>query len=173
MGRVSPIDPDASRSRVYRAAEAFAQTAAGRWMAIHVAPRIDPIILRLTGGRTGSFPQGKVVLLTCPGRRTGTPRATPLLYFTEGEDVILIASSYGRETHPAWYRNAVAAEEVDLRAGPAGGPYRVTDVTDPGERQRLYDRANGIFSGGPDDPGAAAHAAVPPLTDDALRTART
>jgi deazaflavin-dependent oxidoreductase (nitroreductase family) len=147
MGRVPPIDPDAPRSRVYRASEAFAQTGVGRWMAINVAPRIDPIMLKVSGGRVGSFPQAKVVLMTCPGRRSGTPRTTPLLYFTEGEDVIVIASSYGRERHPAWYRNALAAGEVSLSCGRDGGPYRVTEVEDPAERRRLYDRSCGVFSG--------------------------
>ena len=115
---------------------------------MHVAPRIDPIILQLTGGRTGSFPQGKVVLLTCPGRKSGTPRTTPLLYFTEGDDVILIASSYGRERHPAWYLNARAQPEVELRGpGGSGGRYRAVDVVDEPERHRLYLRAHGLFSG--------------------------
>jgi deazaflavin-dependent oxidoreductase (nitroreductase family) len=147
MGRVPPMDPDAPRSRVYRASEALAQTGAGRWMAIHLAPPLDKVLLKLSGGRFGSFPGARAALLTCPGRKTGTPRTTPLLYFTEDEDVILIASSYGREKHPAWYRNAIAAERVDFHVGPHGGPYRATEVTDPDERRRLYDRSFGIYAG--------------------------
>jgi deazaflavin-dependent oxidoreductase (nitroreductase family) len=147
MGRVPPFDPDAPRSRLYRASEAFAQTRPGRWLAIHVAPHLDLMLMKTTGGRVGSFPGARVAVLTAPGRKSGVPRATPLLYFTEGEDVILIASSYGRERHPAWYRNALAAEVVDFRVGPRGGDYRVVEVVDPDERRRLYDRACGVFSG--------------------------
>jgi deazaflavin-dependent oxidoreductase (nitroreductase family) len=147
MGRVPPMDPDAPRGRMYRVSEAFAQTKPGRWMAIHVAPPLDLALARATGGRIGAFPGARVALMTAPGRKSGTPRTTPLLYFTDGEDVIVIASSYGRERHPAWYRNAVAAEQVDFRVGSRGGPYRATEVDDPDERQRLYERSYGVFSG--------------------------
>ncbi len=147
MGRVPPFDPDTPRSRAYRASEAFAQTRAGHWLAIHVAPRLDLLLLAATRGRVASFPGARVAILTAPGRRSGVPRATPLLYFTEGEDVVLIASSYGREQHPAWYRNAVAAGVVDFRVGARGGDYRVAEVADPDERRRLYDRACGVFAG--------------------------
>jgi deazaflavin-dependent oxidoreductase (nitroreductase family) len=149
MGRVPPLDPDTPHSRVYRASEAFAQTRPGRWLAIHLAPPLDRALHRATGGRLGAFPGARVALLTAPGRRSGEPRTTPLLYFTEGDDVILIASSYGREKHPAWYFNAVAAEAVDLRVGARGGEHRVAEVADPAERARLLARAAGIFSGYP------------------------
>lgn len=147
MGRVPPFDPDAPRSRAYRASEAFAQTRPGRWLAIHVAPRLDLMLMRSTGGRIGAFPGARVAVLTAPGRRSGVPRTTPLLYFTEGDAVIVIASSYGRERHPAWYRNAVAAGVVDFRVGAQGGEYDVTEVADVDERRRLYDRACGVFAG--------------------------
>lgn len=147
MGRVPPMDPEAPRSRVYRFSEAFAQTRGGRWMAIHVAPSVDKALHPVSGGRAGAFPGARVAMLTCPGRKSGEPRTTPLLYFTEGEDAIVIASSYGRERHPAWYRNAIAAETVDFRVGPRGGPYRANEVGDPEERRRLYDRSYGIFAG--------------------------
>jgi deazaflavin-dependent oxidoreductase (nitroreductase family) len=147
MGRVPPFDPDTPRSKAYRASEAFAQTRPGRWMAIHVAPRLDLMLMKVSGGRFASFPGARVAVLTAPGRKSGVPRTTPLLYFTEGEDVVLIASSYGREKHPAWYRNAVAAGVVDFRVGSLGGDYRVVEVVEPDERRRLYDRASGVFAG--------------------------
>jgi deazaflavin-dependent oxidoreductase (nitroreductase family) len=147
MGRVPPMDPDAPRSRIYRASEAFAQTGIGRWLAINVAPGLDLGLMKLTGGRIGAFPGARVAILTAPGRKTGEPRTTPLLYFTEDDTVILIASSYGRADHPGWYRNAVAAGVVEFRVGPRGGAYRVEDVVDEAERRRLYDRATGVFAG--------------------------
>ena len=60
MGRVPPMDPDAPRSRVYRASEAFAQTRGGRWLAIHLAPRIDKALHQVSGGRAGAFPGARV-----------------------------------------------------------------------------------------------------------------
>jgi deazaflavin-dependent oxidoreductase (nitroreductase family) len=147
MGTVPALDPAFPKGRLYRGSERFAQTAAGRWLAINVAPKVDPLLLRLTGGRTGSFPQGKVVLLTVPGRRSGEPRTTPLLYYTEGDDVIVIASSYGRDKHPGWYHNLIAHPECELRVGRHGGRHRAQEVTDEAERRRLYDRAHALYSG--------------------------
>jgi deazaflavin-dependent oxidoreductase (nitroreductase family) len=147
MGTVPALDPAFPKGRLYRGSEAFAQTGVGRWFAINVAPRIDPVLLRLTGGRTGTFPEAKVVLLTVPGRKSGEPRTAPLLYYTEDEDVILIASSYGRDRHPAWYLNLVAHPECGLRVGPHGGRYRAQEVTDEAERRRLYDKAHALYSG--------------------------
>ena len=166
MGRIAPLDPDdLPRGAVYRASERFAQTRPGRWLAIHLAPKIDPMLLKLTGGRTGSFPEAKVVLLTVVGRRSGEPRTSPLLYFTDGDDVILIASSYGREHHPAWYLNACANPDVELRQGRDAGRYRAAEVTDPDERRRLYDRAHGLFTGyaGYEERAATAGRTIPVL----------
>jgi deazaflavin-dependent oxidoreductase (nitroreductase family) len=165
MGRVAPLDPELAKGRLYRLSERVAQTPQGRWLAINVAPRVDPLLLKLTGGRAGTFPQAQVVLLTVTGRRTGRPRTAPLLYFTEGDDVILIASSYGRERHPAWYLNALAHPEVGLRQGAAAGRYRAQDVTDERERRRLYDRAHGVFSGyaGYEERAAATGRTIPVL----------
>jgi deazaflavin-dependent oxidoreductase (nitroreductase family) len=165
MGRIAPLDPDAPKGRLYRASERFALTRPGRWTAINVAPRLDPVLLKLSGGRLASFPEANVVLLTVTGRRSGQPRTLPLLYFTEGDDVILIASSYGREHHPAWYLNAVAHPEVELRRGRHGGRYRAVDVLDDAERRRLYLRAHGLFSGyaGYEQRAGAAGRTIPVL----------
>jgi F420H(2)-dependent quinone reductase len=43
-------------------------------------------------------------------------RSPPLAYFTDGDDVILIASNGGAPHHPAWYHNLVANPEVELWA---------------------------------------------------------
>jgi deazaflavin-dependent oxidoreductase (nitroreductase family) len=165
MGTVPALDPDFPKGRGYRGLQAFAQTGVGRWVSINIAARIDPLLLRLTGGRMGSFPQAKVLMLTVPGRRTGEPRATPLLYYTEGDDVIVIASSFGREKHPGWYYNLLAHPEVDLRVGARGGRYRAAEVTDEPERRRLYDRAHALYSGyaGYEDRAGAAGRRIPVL----------
>jgi deazaflavin-dependent oxidoreductase (nitroreductase family) len=156
MGTVPPLDPAFPKGKLYRFSEALAQTAGGRWLAINVSSRVDPLLLRLSGGRVATFPQARVVLLTVPGRKSGEPRTTPLLYYTDGDDVILIASSFGREKHPGWYYNIVANPEVQLHAGEAGGRYRAEEVTDEDERRRLYDRAQALYSGYPDYEARAA-----------------
>ena len=146
MPAVPPLDPTAPKDAFFRASERVVQSPPGRWFGIHVASRLDPVLLRLTGGRFGTFPQAKVVLLTVPGRKSGEPRTCPLLYFTEGEDVIVIASSFGRERHPAWYHNVMAHPEVELHAKGRGGRYVAREAVGE-ERDRLYGLANLIYPG--------------------------
>jgi deazaflavin-dependent oxidoreductase (nitroreductase family) len=42
-----------------------------------------------------------VMLLTTTGAKTGQPRSLPLLYVTDGDRLILMASNYGKKSHPA------------------------------------------------------------------------
>jgi deazaflavin-dependent oxidoreductase (nitroreductase family) len=146
MARIPRLDPDLPKSRVYRFNQWLAQTRPGRWLAMEVATRVDVALLRLTRGRAGMFAGARVVVLTVPGRRSGEPRSQPLLYYTEGDDVIVIASSFGRERHPAWYLNVKAHPEVMLSAAGRTGRYRAEEVPDP-ERKRLYDRAKALYTG--------------------------
>jgi deazaflavin-dependent oxidoreductase (nitroreductase family) len=129
-----------------RAAVGFVRSPAGRWFGINVSARIDPFLLRVTGGRVSSFQMAPIVALTAPGRTSGEPRTTPLLYFTDGGDVILIASSFGREKHPAWYHNVRAHPEVTLTARGHSGRYVAREATGE-ERERLWLLANQLYPG--------------------------
>ena len=60
--------------------------------------------------------------------------------------MILIASSFGRAKHPAWYLNVKAADRVRLEARGRSGWYR-GEETDGPERDRLYDLAQKIYWG--------------------------
>ncbi|MEO6496779.1 MAG: nitroreductase/quinone reductase family protein [Solirubrobacteraceae bacterium] len=153
---VPAIDPRRS-TRLLRALARFARSPAGRWFGIHIAARIDPMLLRLSGGRVSSFAGAPVLNLTVPGRRSGEPRSSALLYFTEGEEAVLIASSFGREKHPAWYYNVMAHPEVTLAARGAQGRYVAREVVGE-ERDRLYGLATLIYPGYADYEARAASA---------------
>lgn len=142
---VPPVDPHRS-TPLMRAAARFVRSPAGRWFAINVAARVDPVLLRLSGGRVSSFAIAPVAVLTVPGRRSGQPRTTAVLYFTDAGEVVLIASSFGRERHPAWYHNLIAHPEAELTAGGATGRYVAREVTG-GERDRLYALATKLYGG--------------------------
>lgn len=117
-----------------------------RWYGINVASRIDPPLLRATGGRfctTAFFP---LVLLTTRGRRSGQERTVVLVYFTEGDEVILTASSFGRAKHPAWYLNAVAEPRVELTQRGRTHPYLVRE-TEAAERDRLFELSKRLYAG--------------------------
>jgi deazaflavin-dependent oxidoreductase (nitroreductase family) len=146
VARVPPVDPRARPSGFKRLAHRAGMSDAGRWFGINVAARIDPWLLRVSGGRvatTGFFP---LLLMTVPGRRSGEPRTVTLVYFTRGEEVILTASSFGRPRHPAWYLNLKAHPEAVLTAGGRSGRYLARE-TEGTERDALYALATELYAG--------------------------
>ncbi len=79
--------------------------------------------MKATRGRVKLNVAVPMVVLTSMGARTGVWREVPLAYFTDGDDVILIASNYGSKRHPAWYHNLRANPDVSCASGPAAGPF--------------------------------------------------
>ena len=130
-----------------RAMGRFARTPVGDWYVKRIAPRIDPPLLRLTGGRVSSVYPTPVMLLTTNGAKSGQPRSLPLLYIADGDQLILMASNYGRTSHPAWFRNLVANPTVDVLAGKHSGRYTATEITDPAERERAWALAIDLYAG--------------------------
>ena len=55
------------------------------------------------------------LLLTTTGRRSGDPYITPLIYRKDGDDYVVVASKGGADTHPDWYRNIEANDEVEIQ----------------------------------------------------------
>ena len=144
---IPKVDPDRPPTRVKRLLMPFALSKPGLWYGVNVAAKIDPKLMRLTGGRVnllaGALP---TVLLTVRGRKSGVERTVPLVYFSDGDDVILMASSFGRTKLPAWYHNVMASPEVTLTAGGVSERYRATEVHGP-ERDALYEKAKQVYTG--------------------------
>jgi deazaflavin-dependent oxidoreductase (nitroreductase family) len=116
------------------------------WYLVNVGNRIDPILMRATGGRVKSSLNAPTVLLTHTGAKTGRKRSTPLAYFTDGDRVVLIASRGGSVHHPAWFHNVSANPEVELWSKGRGGRYNATEATGE-ERDRLWNLATSLYSG--------------------------
>ncbi|MGW3664080.1 nitroreductase/quinone reductase family protein [Streptomyces sp. NPDC005141] len=74
---------------------------------------------RANGGRVGGYFEGaRLILLTTLGTRTGTPHTTPVGYYPDGgERVLVIASAGGAPRHPDWFRNLVAHPRVTVEDG--------------------------------------------------------
>ena len=54
-------------------------------------------LYRRTGGRIGGrFRGAPCLLLTVTGRKSGQPRTAPLMYGRDGDDYVIVASSFGR-----------------------------------------------------------------------------
>lgn len=89
----------------------------GSWIVKHVASRLDPVIFKATGGRFTSTgrPTLPQLAMTVVGRKSGEPRTVQLAYVADGDSFLVVASSMGSESHPAWRYNLEAAGQATLR----------------------------------------------------------
>lgn len=141
MDRLPHIDPLARRGSVRRAYLRMFGTRAAGWLSRAVVWRLDPIVMRRTGGRVGFAVGMPTALLETLGARTGLARRHAVIYFHDGGDVVVVASHLGLPRHPAWFYNAVAHPDVTLN----GVPFRAEVVTDGDERDRLWALADRVF----------------------------
>lgn len=73
-------------------------------------------LYRLTNGRVGGSISGlNVLLLTTTGRKSGKQRTTPLGYFENDGNYVIIASNAGGEKNPSWFYNLKSNPRVTLR----------------------------------------------------------
>lgn len=86
------------------------------------------------------------LLLTTTGARSGQRRTMPLLYFEDGESVVLIASNYGKPRHPAWYHNLRANPEATLFLRGREAAYIAREAVGE-ERERLWRKASALYPG--------------------------
>jgi deazaflavin-dependent oxidoreductase (nitroreductase family) len=140
--RLKYVDPNRPRGRFSRAYAAFSNTRLGRFLSIHVVWKLDPALLRATGGRLGFDLMIPTALLETRGARSGKRRRNAVIYFHDGERVTIIASKLGLPSHPAWFHNLRADPEVTL----GGVPMRASVVEDEAERNRLWSLADQVFA---------------------------
>ena len=80
-----------------------------------------------------------LLLLTTTGARSGKRYTTPLMYFPDGDRLIIIASNAGAPKHPDWYYNLLAHPEVTVEFGTK--TYDTTaNVIQGAERQQVWAR---------------------------------
>jgi deazaflavin-dependent oxidoreductase (nitroreductase family) len=135
------IDPYAHRGRLYFLLARLSSTKAGAWFSINVAWKLDPHLLKLTGGRLSTAGPLATALLESRGARTGRPRRNATLYFHDGDRVTIIASKRGWPTNPAWYHNLRAHPNIIF----GGLPFRAELVVEAAERERLWVLADRVF----------------------------
>src|SRR5688572_20332471 len=123
-------------------------TRPGGWLVLNVTTRIDPTLLRWTSARFsfGHFIGATLLLLTTTGAKSALRRTVPLLYFRDGDNLVLIASKTGKPTHPAWYLNLKAHPSVEVFGKGITGPYTAREA-EADERERLWARAVKIYPG--------------------------
>ncbi|TGD71275.1 nitroreductase family deazaflavin-dependent oxidoreductase [Mangrovimicrobium sediminis] len=93
---------------------------------------------RETNGEVGHIWNGATaLLLTSIGNKSGEPRTTPLIYASDGDDYIVVASMGGAPRHPAWYLNVERNPQVEIQVLDKVMPATATTVEGP-ERERLW-----------------------------------
>jgi deazaflavin-dependent oxidoreductase (nitroreductase family) len=111
------------------------------WFAAVFRPLVplDRALGRLTRGRFVALGIAELpsMLLTTVGRRTGQPRTSPLLYVPDGPAYVVIASNWGRRSHPSWSTNLLANPVAAVTVGGRRIPVRAELVTGA-ERERLW-----------------------------------
>jgi deazaflavin-dependent oxidoreductase (nitroreductase family) len=87
-----------------------------------------------------------MLLLDHKGAKSGTRRTSPLLYFRDGEDLVIVASKGGFPKHPAWYHNLKANPDTTVQVASHRLPVRARTAS-PEERERLWPLAVKAYHG--------------------------
>jgi deazaflavin-dependent oxidoreductase (nitroreductase family) len=93
------------------------------WLSAHIplfTARTHRLFYRLSAHQFGSrLPGYHILWLTTAGRKTGRLYTWPLIYLRVADELIILASNNGADTHPQWYLNLLhdpaATVEVDGR----------------------------------------------------------
>ncbi len=94
----------------------------------------------------GPFAGAPMMILTTTGAKSGQARVSPLVYTTDGDRFVIIASKAGAPTNPDWFRNLVANPEVTVEVGTEKFQAKATVAEEP-ERTRLYDAQATLMPG--------------------------
>ncbi|HEX7094959.1 MAG TPA: nitroreductase family deazaflavin-dependent oxidoreductase [Acidimicrobiales bacterium] len=98
-----------------------------------------------TDGEVGHIWSGvPCLVLTTTGRKSGQPRKNALIYGTDGDNYVVIASQGGAPTHPNWYLNLVANPNVTVQVKADRFP-AVARTAEGAERERLWQLMTGIW----------------------------
>jgi deazaflavin-dependent oxidoreductase (nitroreductase family) len=135
------VDPHRPRGWLYRLYVRLVGTRAAGWLSRRVAWKLDPLLLRATGGRLGTGLMLPTALLETRGAKSGRVRRNSVIYFHDGERVTIIASKLGMPEHPSWFHNARANPDVML----GGRAFRAELVEDEISRARLWTLADRVF----------------------------
>jgi deazaflavin-dependent oxidoreductase (nitroreductase family) len=117
-----------------------------RW-AIRALSKAHLAVHRVTRGRVlGSLAGMPVLLLTTTGRRSGKARTTPLTFFRDGPDLVVIGSNGGADRPPDWSLNLeqtpravvqIGTDKLVVTGRPASGQ----------RRERLWDVITATYAG--------------------------
>ena len=104
------------------------------------ATRWHADVYRRTGGRRGGrwINGAPVLVIETVGRRSGRPRATPVVYARDGERYVVTPANAGARRTPAWWLNLRASGAATIQIGDQRLDVTAR-ATAGAERERLWD----------------------------------
>ncbi|MEV5836482.1 nitroreductase/quinone reductase family protein [Nocardia sp. NPDC052112] len=97
---------------------------------------------RANAGRVGGMFEGvPLILLTTVGAKSGREHTAPVVYYRDGDRLLIFGSNGGSDTHPAWFYNVNRNPAVTVEIGETDGvaTFRATaTVLEGAERDRRY-----------------------------------
>ena len=87
-----------------------------------------------------------MLLLDHVGAKSGRRRTSPLGYFTDGDDVVIVASKGGHPRHPAWFHNLMATPDTTIQLGSERRDVHARAAMAE-ERARLWPKAVEAYGG--------------------------
>jgi deazaflavin-dependent oxidoreductase (nitroreductase family) len=109
--------------------------------------RIDAFLHRVTGGKAMAADLlFDTLMLTTTGRKSGEPRTNPLARMDLDGTPVVIASNFGRDSHPAWSLNLLADPNAIIEEKGVSRPVVARQLTDE-ERERVWPQAVAIWPG--------------------------
>jgi deazaflavin-dependent oxidoreductase (nitroreductase family) len=97
------------------------------------------LFVRTHGLLLGRWFGTSVLVLETVGRRTGKPRAAPMVYLPDGDNLVVVPANGGAERAPAWWLNLTAAGEGIAVLGRERRRVRPLEATGV-QRERLWQR---------------------------------
>ncbi|MBE2238109.1 MAG: nitroreductase family deazaflavin-dependent oxidoreductase [Caldilineaceae bacterium] len=146
-----------------RAVKHIAALAPVAWLLARTLRPLDRATMHLTRGRTTatSLLTGlPVIYLTTTGAKSGQPRTTPLICGVDGERLILFATNFGGDKHPAWSYNLRANPVATVTYQGQPATYHSREAT-AAERARYWPLADAIYAGYAAYRKRAAHREIP------------
>ncbi|MEA2147273.1 MAG: hypothetical protein QOF37_2723 [Thermoleophilaceae bacterium] len=116
------------------------------WLTYTLIVPLDRALYKRTRGRLSVAHVGvrragalQTLLLTTTGRKSGQPRSTPVIYLEDGDQLVVVASNFGREHHPAWSSNLLADQRATVRIRDREESVAARQATDD-EKRALWPR---------------------------------
>jgi deazaflavin-dependent oxidoreductase (nitroreductase family) len=119
------------------------------WALSHLLPRLDRWELRRSNGErslTALITGLPLITLHTTGARSGLPRSTFLIAIPDDENIVLIASYFGSQQHPAWYHNLLAHPEVQVSLNGQTQTF-LARLASGAERQACWGQAVSLYPG--------------------------